>query len=136
MKLLAGILAASSAVTLRDDPAICAYTPSRDDFPGGTFPEGFRWSLATASYQIEGAVNEDHKGKNIWDVWVHQQYPNDPTRCNIDNCDNADVACDSYNQMERDLHNIMSMGVKNYRFSLSWARKGFQQSNRIPGFRT
>ena len=125
MKLLAGVVAVSSAVTLRDDPAICAYTPARDDFPGGTFPEGFRWSLATASYQIEGAVNEDHKGKNIWDVWVHQQYPNDPTRCNIDNCDNADVACDSYNQMERDLHNILSMGVKNYRFSLSWARKGY-----------
>ena len=62
MKLLSGFIAASSAVTLRDDPAICAYTPARDDFPGGTFPEGFRWSLATASYQIEGAVNEDHKG--------------------------------------------------------------------------
>lgn len=109
-------------VNLTDDPAICAYNPDRDDFPGGSFPKDFRWSLATAAYQIEGGVNEGKKGKNIWDIWVHQKYPNDPTRCNVDNCDNADVACDSYNQMDRDLDNIISMGVKNYRFSLSWAR--------------
>ena len=107
---------------LLDDPAICAYNPDRDDFPGGDFPKDFRWSLATAAYQIEGGVNEGGKGKNIWDIWVHQKYPNDPTRCNVDNCDNADVACDSYDQMDRDLDNILSMGVKNYRFSLSWSR--------------
>ena len=31
----------------------------RDEFLKGTFPEGFMWGTATASYQIEGAVNED-----------------------------------------------------------------------------
>jgi len=109
-------------ISLQDDPAICAYNATRDDFPGGDFPADFRWSLATAAYQIEGAVHEGRKGQNIWDTWVHQKYPNDPTRCNIDNCDNADIACDSYNQIQRDVHNIVAMGVKNYRFSISWAR--------------
>ena len=31
----------------------------RDAFYYGTFPEGFAWSTATASYQIEGAYRED-----------------------------------------------------------------------------
>jgi hypothetical protein len=31
----------------------------RDDFFKGVFPSDFAWSSATASYQIEGAWNED-----------------------------------------------------------------------------
>ena len=31
----------------------------RDEFYYGVFPKDFAWSSATASYQIEGAWNED-----------------------------------------------------------------------------
>jgi len=32
-----------------------------DQMLHGTFPQGFAWGVATASYQIEGAWNEDGK---------------------------------------------------------------------------
>jgi len=65
MKIKAALFGLATAktltndVNLTDDPAICAYNPDRDDFPGGDFPKDFRWSLATAAYQIEGGVNEE-----------------------------------------------------------------------------
>jgi len=37
------------------------YIPHKDDHIMGTFPEGFRWATASASYQIEGAWNESGK---------------------------------------------------------------------------
>ncbi|PIK41940.1 putative lactase-phlorizin hydrolase-like [Apostichopus japonicus] len=87
----------------------------RDAFYYGTFPEDFQWSTATSSYQIEGAWDADGKGVNIWDTFSHETG-------NIVNDDNGDVACDSYNKYETDVSLISNMGVKYYRFSLSWSR--------------
>ncbi len=35
------------------------------------FPENFTWGVATASYQIEGAVSEDGRLPSIWDTFSH-----------------------------------------------------------------
>ncbi|CAH1244518.1 LCT [Branchiostoma lanceolatum] len=98
--------------------AVYAYgacDPARDDFRPGTFPDGFIWSTATASYQIEGGWNTDGKGQSIWDVFSH-------TPGKVQRGDTGDVACDSYNKYREDVQLMKAMGLKHYRFSLSWPR--------------
>eukprot|EP00058_Branchiostoma_floridae_P022669 XP_002608159.1 hypothetical protein BRAFLDRAFT_125874 [Branchiostoma floridae] len=91
------------------------YDRTRDDFRPGTFPDGFIWSTATASYQIEGAWNVDGKGESIWDRFSH-------TPGKVDRGDTGDVACDSHNKYREDVQLMKAMGLKYYRFSLSWPR--------------
>jgi beta-glucosidase len=80
-----------------------------------TFPDDFKWGCATASYQIEGAVNEDGRGKTIWDVFAH-------TPGKIANGDTGDVACDSYHLYGTDIGLLKDLGVKTYRMSIAWSR--------------
>ncbi len=79
------------------------------------FPDGFLWGAATAAYQIEGAWNEDGKGESIWDHFTHRPYT-------ISNGDTGDVACDHYHRMPEDVALMQAIGLKSYRFSVSWPR--------------
>jgi len=141
-------LFASSSLAAESKSRHCAANAERDRIPGGQFPEGFKWSCATASYQIEGAWKQDNKGKSIWDDfsqlrsknWVDENgkpigepdrdideecaktEPENECYCRVDKCDNGDIACDSYNNVERDVKLLADMNVKSYRFSLSWSR--------------
>ena len=79
------------------------------------FPDNFIWGAATAAYQIEGAYREDGKGENIWDRYSHipgKVYDNHT----------GDVACDHYHRYEEDIRLMKEIGLKSYRFSISWAR--------------
>lgn len=80
-----------------------------------TFPDGFIWGSATSAYQIEGAWNKDGKGESIWDHFTHRRYT-------ILNGDNGDVACDHYHHMPHDIALMQELGLKAYRFSVSWPR--------------
>jgi len=79
------------------------------------FPDDFLWGAATSSYQIEGACNEGGRGESIWDIFSHI-----PGR--ICKGDTGDIACDHYHLYEEDVDNMKKIGLKAYRFSISWPR--------------
>ena len=79
------------------------------------FPKDFVWGAATASYQIEGAWDEDGKGESIWDRFSHA-----PGK--IQNGDTGDVACDHYHRWQSDVALMKEIGLKAYRFSVAWPR--------------
>jgi beta-glucosidase len=79
------------------------------------FPSGFRWGVATAAYQIEGAVTEDGRQPSIWDTYSH-------TPGLVDNGHTGDIACDHYHRYADDVAVMRDLGVGTYRFSIAWPR--------------
>ena len=79
------------------------------------FPAGFSWGTATASYQVEGAWNEDGKGESIWDRFSR-------TDGKILNGDTGDVTCDQYHRFKEDVAIMKQLGMRGYRFSIAWSR--------------
>ena len=82
---------------------------------GLRFPKGFLWGSATASYQVEGAVNEDGRGPSIWDTFSH-------TPGKTDKGDTGDVADDHFHLYKEDIALMKDLGLKTYRFSVAWPR--------------
>ena len=79
------------------------------------FPADFLWGAASAAYQVEGAWDADGKGPSVWDTFTKQ-----PGRTFKGS--NGDVAVDHYHRLEEDLDLMAQMGLKAYRFSVSWPR--------------
>ncbi len=80
-----------------------------------TFPEGFVWGAATASYQIEGAAREDGRGPSIWDTFTR-------TPGKVFSGHTGDVACDHYHRYVEDVAMMADLGLASYRFSVAWPR--------------
>ncbi len=80
-----------------------------------SFPAGFRWGIAAAAPQIEGAAREDGKGESNWDHFAAQ-----PGR--IAHGDTPAVACDHYHRYKSDIALMRRLGVRNYRLSVAWPR--------------
>ncbi|HEX6468569.1 MAG TPA: family 1 glycosylhydrolase [Streptosporangiaceae bacterium] len=80
-----------------------------------TFPAGFMWGSATAAYQIEGAAEEDGREPSIWDTFSH-------TPGKVLAGDTGDVADDHYHRWPADIDAMAALGLKAYRFSISWPR--------------
>lgn len=80
-----------------------------------SFSKDFLWGASSAAYQIEGAPTEDGKGKSIWDVYSHE-------KGNTYHGTNGDIAVDHYHRYKEDVALMKKMGLKAYRFSVSWSR--------------
>lgn len=81
----------------------------------GEFPADFLWGAATAAAQIEGAAREDGKGESIWDEFCRRPGA-------IADASTIEVACDHYHRMPGDVGLMRDLGLKAYRFSVSWPR--------------
>jgi beta-glucosidase len=79
------------------------------------FLSDFIWGTATASYQVEGAAQEDGRGPSIWDTFCR-------TPGKIKNGDTGDVACDHYHRYPEDIALMKELGVSAYRLSIAWPR--------------
>ena len=73
------------------------------------------WGAASAAYQIEGAWNEDGKGPSVWDTFTKK--PGTTFKGS-----NGDVAVDHYHRFIEDIALMAELGLRAYRFSVSWAR--------------
>jgi beta-glucosidase/6-phospho-beta-glucosidase/beta-galactosidase len=78
--------------------------------------EGIAWGVAGAAYQTEGALTAGGRSISVWDKYV----ADNPSK--IRDNTTADVTCDFYNRYKEDIALMKSLGVKNYRFSISWGR--------------
>lgn len=77
------------------------------------FPKDFLWGAASASAQVEGGWNEGGRTPSIWDVAPAKR---------IKNGDNCHVSCDHYHHWKEDVQLMKQLGLKSYRFSISWSR--------------
>lgn len=70
------------------------------------FPAGFYWGAATASYQVEGGIENND--------WAEAAREGRVPDCGL--------ACDHYNRYESDFDLAKSLGHTAHRFSVEWSR--------------
>jgi beta-glucosidase len=80
-----------------------------------SFPKGFVWGAAAASYQIEGAADIDGKGPSVWDMFCERPGA-------VFEGHTGKVACDHYHRYADDVALMKDLGLGAYRLSLSWPR--------------
>jgi beta-glucosidase len=82
---------------------------------GHAFPAGFAWGCASAAYQVEGGWDADGKGPSVWDMFVRKEGT-------VWRGHTGDMACDHYHRYREDVALMKEMGLRAYRFSVSWPR--------------
>lgn len=79
------------------------------------FKKDFVWGVSASAYQIEGSVNEGGRTPSVWDMFCLKSGA-------IERGETGDIACDFYHKYKEDIALMKSLGVKAFRFSLSWSR--------------
>lgn len=80
-----------------------------------TFPKDFLWGAASSAYQIEGAAHTDGRADSVWDAYCR-------TPGAIFENHTGDTACDHYHRYREDIELMRRLGLRAYRFSVSWPR--------------
>jgi 6-phospho-beta-glucosidase len=79
------------------------------------FSDSFLWGASSAAYQVEGACDEDGRGPSVWDIFLKET---DYSYMSA----TGDVASDHYHRYKEDVKLMKELGLKAYRFSVSWSR--------------
>lgn len=79
------------------------------------FPEGFVWGAATSSYQIEGGAAEGGRGASIFEPFCNRPGA-------VFGGHSGAVATSHYHRWKEDVGIMRQIGLKAYRFSISWSR--------------
>ena len=79
------------------------------------FPSDFVWGAASASYQVEGASEEEGRGESIWDRFA-------ATPGKVRNGEDGAIACDFYHRYPDDIGLMRELGLDAFRFSIAWPR--------------
>jgi beta-glucosidase len=108
-------LGVSAGATLGSSSSLAAAPDTAPGSSARTFPQGFLWGSATASYQVEGAVNEDGRLPSVWDTF--SRTPGKTVAGAT-----GDVATDHYHRYKDDVQLMKALGAKIYRFSIAWPR--------------
>ncbi len=77
------------------------------------FSKDFIWGAASAAVQVEGAYLQDGKGLGIWDAL---------SKGHVRHNDTTHTSTDHYHRYKEDIALMKSLGIKAYRFSVSWPR--------------
>lgn len=78
------------------------------------FQKDFVWGVASSAYQVEGTDDADGRGKCVWDTFAEGGH--------IYQNQTAKVSCDHMHHYKEDFALMKNLGVKAYRFSISWSR--------------
>ena len=79
------------------------------------FPTNFFWGAGTSAYQIEGATQEDGRGRTIWDDFAR-------TPGKTFQGETGDTAVDHYHRFKEDVALMKELGITSYCFSIAWSR--------------
>lgn len=80
-----------------------------------TFPKDFLWGAASSAFQVEGAAHVDGRADSVWDAFC--RVPG-----TVFENHTGDTACDHYHRFKEDVEIMRRLGLRAYRFSVSWPR--------------
>lgn len=73
------------------------------------------WGVGSGAYNVEGAVKQGGRADSVWDVFIRKP------GATADGS-SGEVAADFYRRYKSDIRLMQQLGIKHFRFSISWSR--------------